>query len=268
MGESKRKKARFLSTHQNCCFCGGGLRATTIDHVPPRTCFPDRLAPEGFEFPACAHCQSATRLDELVIGFYIKLSDPDDSNFREAEFERALQGLKNNMPHLTPQLDLSSRDKRRSIAAMGLEKPPGILAKELPLAAIPEEVHAHIVRYAHKMACAIYYREQERIASRDHCVWATWTHSVHRHAMEALDPFVKMTPLVTTGTRRNVSIGNMFGYRCNKADDPDVLAALAQFGSGMILAMVIVDPDSKARLTDAEDWVKVSDIFDGPRRYR
>jgi hypothetical protein len=72
---------------------------------------------------------------------------------------------------------------------MGLPKPQGELATYLPLAAIPGEVHDHLLGYAWKIACAIYYREQGRPASREHFVWATWTQGANRRGVASLDSF-------------------------------------------------------------------------------
>jgi hypothetical protein len=260
MGERKNKLKRFLAAHPICCFCGGSNPATTIDHVPGRACFPDRVGPEGFEFPACDRCQSASRLDELAFSFYVKLSDPDDTNYRERDFKRISEGVKNNLPHLFPDVRLSANEVRRSLKAMGLTKPSNEVAENIPVAAVPAEVHFHILRYAWKMACAIYYREQGRIASPDHSVWATWTQGMNKAGLAALEDFIRITPLIRKGQRTNVQIGDRFGYRCNKADEPDVLAALAQFGSGLILAILVVDPKARQGL-QGDDWVKVEDIF-------
>ncbi len=147
---------------------------------------------------------------------------------------------------------------------MGMEKPAHILAADLPLAGVPKDVHPHLLRYAHKIACAIYYREQRRIASRDHYVWATWTQGTNRNGIGALEGFISMTPLIVRGTRRNVGLGDRFGYRCNKADDPDALTAVAQFGSGLVLAMLVVSPDCKKKLRDDGGWVKVAEMLVPP----
>jgi hypothetical protein len=260
VGEARRKRERFLSLHPDCCFCGGITPATTLDHVPPRVCFAGRHAPDSFQFPACPGCQNATRIDELVFGFFVRMADTDDENFRQGEFERLLSGIKNNAPHALPRLNLSRGQLRRSLREMGIPKPPGILVEELPLAAISIDVHPHILRYARKLALALYYREQERIAAPGHHVWAMWCQATDRKRMNAFEDFVKMTPLVTVGERKNVNFGNQFAYRCNKADKPDVFAAIAQFGLGIVTAMIVVDAPSANHLK-WRDSVQVQDLW-------
>lgn len=260
MGEAKSRKKRFLTANPHCCFCGGGEAATTIDHVPPRTCFPDRVAPEGFEFPACERCQSASRQDELALGFYVRLVDPDDANYRPDESTKALLGLKNNLPHLMPCFDLSPSEKRRAYRDYDIPKPVGLFSSELPVVGVPEEAHEHVLRYARKMAVALFYREMGRAAPIDYFVWATWTQEGNCAHMNAWARFFQMTPLLTLGQRTNLDFGDRFKYQCNKKADPDLFAAIAQFGRGMALAMSVVNSETRTRMGDY-GWVAVRDIY-------
>lgn len=260
MGEAKNRKRRFLADNPNCCFCGGGEPATTIDHVPPRTCFPDRIGPEGFEFPACASCQNASRLDELALGFFVRLIDHDEANYRESQSDTSLAGLKNNLPHLLPRFDLPGPAKRRAYKDFGVEKPGGVFSSDLPIVGLPEEAHEPLLRYARKMACALFYREMGRAAPLDYSVWATWSQVQNRAQMERWRKFGEMTPLITKGGRTNLDLGNRFAYRCNKRTSPDMFAAIAQFGQGMVIAMAVVNPESRSRM-DHHEWVSVGDVY-------
>ena len=80
MGQSRLKKERFHKDHPFCCFCGGARPATTIDHVPPRACFPRGLMPEGFEFPSCKECNEGTSKQDMIFGFTASLVDFNDAN--------------------------------------------------------------------------------------------------------------------------------------------------------------------------------------------
>jgi hypothetical protein len=48
IGDSKRRKNKFLAEHPWCCFCGGSEKATTEDHQPARSLFDGRRWPEGY----------------------------------------------------------------------------------------------------------------------------------------------------------------------------------------------------------------------------
>lgn len=236
------------------------MPATTIDHVPPRTCFPDRIGPEGFEFPACEWCQNASRKDELALGFFARLVDPDDDAYREDQSANALMGLRNNLPHLVPDFDLPASEKRRAYREYDIERPVGVFGSDLPVVGVPEEAHVSLLRYARKLACALFYREMRRPAPSDYFVWTTWSQGENRAQMEAWRKFVEMTPLITRGGRANLDFRDRFGYRCNKKADPDLFAAIAQFGRGLALAIVVVNPEARSRLNHQE-WVMVGDNY-------
>lgn len=264
MGEAKAGKRRFLAEHPICCFCGGGVPATTIDHIPARVCFPDRHPPEGFEFPACDRCQNASRLDELAFGMFVRLGDADENNYRQSDVKRLISGVANNLPNILPRIDLSPRAKRNSLRAMGLQKPSHVLAADIPLMAVPTDIQPHMHRYGCKLACALFYREMGKAAPADYHVWAIWGQEADRARMASWDKFVSMTPLVTIGQRSNFDFGNRFRYRCNKTapPQPDLFAAVAQFGEGIAVAVVIVHETSEIHALEVGEWKTVADMFD------
>lgn len=205
-------------------------------------------------------CQASSRLDELVLGFFVRLIDPDEANYRKSESAKALRGLINNLPHLVPSFELPGSVKRQAYRDLDVEKPRGVFASELPVVGVPEEVHQHLLRYARKIACALFYREMGRSASLDYSVWATWSQGQNRAHMMAWRKFVEMTPLITKGGRTNLKFGDKFAYRCNKKPGPDLFAAIAQFGRGLAIAMIVVNAESRSRMNDY-GWVEVRDIY-------
>lgn len=262
MGQAKKKKTLFLAQHTKCCFCGGQVQSTTVDHIPARTCFPSRAYPEGFEFPACHTCQSASRHDELIFGFYVRMMDRNAHNYDAEGTQRMISGMANNAPHLLPNPYLSNRAKRNSLRGLGLAKPSSMLAQDIPLVEFDGRVHEHLKRYLRKIACAIFYREFNIAPGADYKVWTHWDQSTLPRAFETLQPFVEMTPNVTIGTRPNLDFGDRFSYRFNKIQEPDCLAAIAKFGEGMIAAMLILSPKMYEGIESKEDWVNVENLFE------
>ncbi|MES1985632.1 MAG: hypothetical protein V4461_11820 [Pseudomonadota bacterium] len=270
MGNGKRKRARFLEAHPWCCFCGGDEQATTIDHIPARACFKNRAYPEGFEFPACSSCQAASRKDDMAFAFYVRLLDRNPENFDDAEIDRMMAGLRNNLPHLFPDGHLTNREKRKVLRQMGLEKPQGLALSQVPAVKFDSIVHSHIDRYTRKIALALYYREQGVSARRDHMMLASWGQSASPTFVASMAGFVNMTPIVTVGARSNLNFGDQFSYRCNKRLQPDVFAMIAQFGAGIIINCLIVEPDFHAKLDEKSDvdgtrpigvWVSVKNNY-------
>ena len=274
MSESKRRRRRqqqFLVDNPWCCFCGGTTPATTVDHVPARTCFKGRAFPETFEFPACAPCNNASRLDEIAFSFFVKMIDHTHDNFEGSEAERTISGMANNLPHLLPIPSRDGRRNRDSLNRMGLQKPRGRVFSELPMAAIPHSAHEPIKRYARKIACALHYREKGRPASATHQMVANRGQLLDRPFMESVEGFLTM-PNLQVGNRRNVNFGNQFAYRYIGADDPDVFGVIAQFGTGMVIASMVVEQSVAERLLrdgkeigfpeDHEPWISVMQNYE------
>lgn len=259
MGQSKTKKADFLRTHPFCCFCGGKTRSVTIDHVPNRACFLGRNYPETFEFPACSGCQEATRKDELAFAFYVRMMDRHPNNYDRAEASKAISGLANNLPHLLPNPYISGIEKRRKLNELGLRKPLGMENADIPIVTFHPAVSEHLERYGLKIACALFYREKLRPVPQEYRAITTWGQIGVAGAHEILSRFVEMTPFLYRGARPNLDFGDRFGYRCNKADEPDVFAAISQFGQGLFIASLIVAPSFVAETDFANRWITVKE---------
>lgn len=262
MAHALNKRGRFLAAHRFCCFCGGKERSTTVDHVPARNCFPGRAGPEGFEFPACDRCQVVSRLDELAFGMFVRINDPSNGNYRREELLRSFSGIQNNLPHLMPFTGLSRTAKRQALREKGIEKPPNVLVDDLPLVGIPAEIDAYVHRYARKIAAALYYREKGRPIGQDFLIWTHWAQAVDQTQMKGLLEVAKMSPFLTIGRRSNLDFGDRFGYRCDKSDLNDLFTAVAQFGQGLILTMLVADGKSATELVGEEGWVRASAMFD------
>jgi hypothetical protein len=228
--------------------------------VPPRTCFPDRAAPEGFEFPACDKCQKATRLDELAFGMFVRITDPSPDNYRREELQKAVQGVRNNLPHLMPSVGLTRRDKRNALKAKGLAVPQGMTIADVPMVSVPANINEIVERYARKLAAALYYREKSKPVGLDFEIYVTWTTATDKNSMTAFLEMAKMSPFVTVGERTNLQFGDRFGYRYHKADENDLFNAVAQFGQGLVLAMLVKDGKSAMEI-DEDGWVPVSEMF-------
>lgn len=261
MGQAKNKRTRFFAEHPVCAFCGGQVPATTIDHIPARTCFPDRAGPEGFEFPACDKCQAATRLDEMAFAMFVRGNDPSDENYRKDEVLSAYRGLKNNLPHLAPFFGISRQDKRRTLREKGLKKPLNMSIDDIPMIGFPLEIDAHLHRYARKIAAALYYREKGKPIGLDFMLWTHWAQATDRKQMNRVLQVANMSPFTTIGSRSNLKFGDRFAYKFDKSDENDLFTAVAQFGKGLVLVMMVADAESAIELEEEGDWIKASAMF-------
>ena len=260
MGEARQRKRRFLAAHPCCCFCGGLEPATSVDHIPARTCFVGRAGPEGFEFPACDKCQRASRLDELAFGMFVRFNDPSTDNYEREGIIKAFEGVRNNLPHLLP-FPVSDCDKRAALKAKGLTKPSNMLVKDISMVGIPAAIGPYIHRYCRKLAAALYYREKGKPVGPDFALWTHWAQAVDQIQMPGLLEVARMSSFQTVGHRTNLKFGDRFGYRCDKSDDNDLFMAVAQFGKGLVIAMLVADELPAEEMEDG-GWVKASAMFD------
>jgi 5-methylcytosine-specific restriction endonuclease McrA len=118
MGDKKRRMARrqeFFKAQPRCVYCGA--TATTTDHCPPRSFFERRQWPETYDYPACEPCNASARLDEqaLAVLFRSKLTE-GRSEADQLEWEKLLQGVKNNQPHLVAEwTDIARNEIKRGL---------------------------------------------------------------------------------------------------------------------------------------------------------
>ena len=158
------KVQRFLANNPYCYFCGGTRAATTVDHVPPRACFPDGFMPEDFEFPACKECNEGATKQDQIFGFYTMLLDFDESKTTRpadrAKFEKLRQGIINNYPDALP--DTPSARPVYHDGLIQTLSPQAISIQTSP--ALKEAV----VIAGQKLAHALYMRETGKIVTAEH----------------------------------------------------------------------------------------------------
>ena len=235
MSETVRNASRvqrFLASNPYCYFCGGTRRATTVDHVPPRACFPDGFMPEEFEFPACKECNEGATKQDQIFGLYAQLLDFDESKMirpeDRAKIQKLRQGILNNYPDALPDT-LSARPvyhdgliQTLSPQAMSIQTPP--------------ELKEAVVVAGQKLAHALYMRETGKIMTAEHR-FCTNVYQPQLKGTEALTQlFTSLLPETEVGTRRNIKdYGDRFRYMWGYKENEDFFHFAAQFGQGLIL---------------------------------
>jgi hypothetical protein len=160
MGDAKRKFSRrleFLKMHPRCIYCAA--LATTSDHCPPRSFFSRRDWPETYEFPACQPCNAAARLDEQALVVLLRCTFRETSEADQSEWNRLLDGVRNNQPHTLAEWGSVTRNEirhelRRTFGADGdrLRHAGWGMANIGPL------TQAMLDRFTIKLAKALYYK--------------------------------------------------------------------------------------------------------------
>jgi hypothetical protein len=230
MSESRRKlnkRQQFLAANPYCYFCDGQNLATTVDHVPPRACFPDGYAPEGFEFPACKACNQDANKQDHVFGLYAMLVDFDESKMRQpkylAKISKLKRGIQNNYPEA-----LLDQTTARAIYGIGSLYAPSPVAISVQT---PSALKDAVEVMGKKVTHALYLRETGKRLTASH----SFVSSVYQPQLGGTESltayFASLLPDQTIGRRTNVrEYGDWFRYISGFMPEQDFFIYAAQFG--------------------------------------
>ncbi len=247
MGEKLRKRQRFFQENPRCCFCGGVNAATTVDHVPPRACFPKDLMPEDFEFPACKECNNGTSKQDTIFGFCAMLTDFNEANRTPADIARFKQHqaqIEMRWPEALPH-PASGQPIFRA-GHIVTPSPVAISVERTPAMKEAMEV------IGEKLAHGLYHREMKRIMQPTDRFF-TVIHQIQRAGTENVtDYFKRVLPDLKMGDRPNIKdYGNRFAYKSGCKPDDDLFVFAAQFGFGQLCWGMVLGP--RMELSESND---------------
>jgi hypothetical protein len=239
MTQGTSRKARFLQEHTICCFCGGTRAATTLDHVPPKACFPVGFWPDEFEFPSCNACNNGTSKHDTVFGFYSMLLDFNEDNRTPADRAR-FQQLRHEIARRYPEA-LPDQSSSQPIYQAGHIITPSPVAISVSTNSSFKEAQRTI---AEKIAHALYYREMKKIMTADHRFFAE-TYQLQKEGTEDLTAlFKRLLPDLRIGGRPNIrKYGNRFAYVSGCKPKEYLFLFAAQFGYGLVCWGMVMGPD-------------------------
>jgi len=239
MAQRTSRKARFLKEHPLCCFCGGTRAATTLDHVPPKACFPLGLWPDEFESPSCTDCNNGTSKHDTIFGFCSMLLDFNEENRTPADRER-LGKLRDEIGRRYPEA-LPDQASAHPIHRAGHVITPSPVAISVSSNASIKEAMRVI---GEKLAHALYYREMKKIMTSDHRFFAAM-YQLQRAGTEDLTQlFKRLLPDLRIGGRPNIHrYGNRFAYMSGCKPKEDLFLFAAQFGYGLVCWGMVLGPD-------------------------
>lgn len=179
MGQSRTRRAALLAACPMCIFCGGQVAATTIEHCPSRAIFRERVAPQGFEFAACAGCNRGSSDDDLMVAFLAHLGG------RDARVLKRGRGLmlqvKRQFPGVLQKMFSKSATEARSDARrIGIRPRPGETYQQLGIVDIPEEMHRCVEVFAAKLTKAIFYMKMGAPFAADGGIQFQWFTNAQR----------------------------------------------------------------------------------------
>ena len=177
MSESRaRKRAHGIILEQCpfCVYCGGSIRATTVDHVPPIGMFRSRRRPKGLEFASCLSCNGGTRLADLVAALLCRVYPDSNGANEKEELERLLTSVNNNVPGLLQEMHIGRAGQKIARRRLPVSTDGGFLRTDGPL------VSNHMQTFASKLGFAFYYELTHSIIPPSGGVVARWFSNVDR----------------------------------------------------------------------------------------
>jgi hypothetical protein len=254
MGQQRRRLQEFLAAHPTCCFCGGGMPATTRDHIPPRSVFSNRRWPESYQFPACFACNNGSARDDAVVALYSRFNPGRDRTAEErAEWLRHLRAFTKHYPGEALKSLLTANEKRRYLEANKIAKPDNVAYGELPLMKFTPFVREAIGRFSRKMTLAFHYKHTGKIAPPNAWVMTRFWTNLHRVLNVIPQELFDLVPRDVELRRDNRSLGDQFSYRFGISDDGTIGGYMAAFRKTFLVMGLICFDASLMRDVDDSD---------------
>lgn len=121
-----------------------------------------RQWPEGYQFPACIECNQSSRLIDQALGLICRMSVAD-AHTKEENLLPHVRGVANNRPDLLPTFARSSIEAKKLLRELGIKKPDGMFAQDVPIVLIPAETLNALDLFFGKLFCALYYKHVGKI---------------------------------------------------------------------------------------------------------
>jgi hypothetical protein len=253
-----RRKAReeFFALHPHCIFCGGGTSATTWDHVPSRQMFHEKGWPEGYVFPACASCNTATSGDEQVVALMARVYPDGPTPAHEQELNELIEAVRNNRPRVLIEMQPSRRQVRQANSAPWASsyradgQPPPVLSFGGPL------MRQSLKAFARKLFCALHYKEFGEIIPREGCIAWRWYSNIQGLEGKLPDELTVLMQLAPKGTRANRDLSDQFSYAFVKAGDSDLAGYYAIFRLSFAMLGVVSANGSPFEFVNESELLK------------
>ena len=245
MGNRRLVKQAFLTANPMCCFCGGATPAVEEDHIPARSLFRQRQWPEGYVFPACAACNDASSLDELTIGWIVRVQFRDSDSTDETELAAALGKVWRRRPEWFDQMrELSRVETRKHLRERQLTSAqfPG---GEVYVVKLPTVFLDALDRYAVKLGKALYYLHTGKILpSSGHIHSKALTNAEFMSPNFPLEKFevFRTSPPMSRGNR---DLSNQFAYRYGVPEEGGGAGFVVQFRESVAMLILVFEDHAK-----------------------
>lgn len=129
---------------------------------------------------------------------------------------------------------------------MGIQPPADELLPTVPLAGLPDEFLAAAKVAGRKLGCALYYKETQKMLTKEHFIWTSHFHLPTPNTGPLADYLSKLLPNERIGGRTNIKdYGARFGYKSGYKPNDDFFICACQFGAGFAVLSITGRRDAK-----------------------
>ena len=243
MGRRVSSKKLVKNELLYCCFCGGTVRATTVDHVPSVQFFDQKDASFTLRVPSCAACNSRTATSEQVIAFLARVlrngADPTD-------IKSIFKGFCEANAQLSRRILPTANMKREAKRTFGT-------ASVLRLD--DDELQSHVQIVGAKWAFALHSKKFGSPITDGGGVWVKWWSNADRVRGPILPPNLdsilpQIPEILKIGSKKS-SIGQ-FEYVFRALDDNKYEAGLFFVTCSNSFAMLLITSQDDSLFEEIE----------------
>lgn len=229
---SKRLQA-FVHDHPFCCFCGGAMPTTSIDHVPSRQMFLRRHRPQGLESPACDMCNNVTGAHEqfaaMLARTYLDARTKDEAN----EIKRLMRAVHRQMPLVLAEMMPSWRQQYDVDQHFGSGFKGGALNVSGPL------VNRSIQIFGAKLVMALHYHCVGNVVPAAGGVGIIWFTNWDRVNEKIPDRLFSLQGAPQSLQQGNWSVPDQFEYSWVATDCTKMAHYVSTFRKSFLIAGLV-----------------------------
>lgn len=254
--KKNQRRANFFAEHPTCCFCGGDTPAVEEDHFPSRALFRDRQWPEGYVFPACKSCNEASRFDEQVIAFLVRIFPNIDSENGWEETNKLIKALVRNHKLLVDELWMSPTEMRKTLRSLDIKKPAHIATSDIPLVSAKGALlNVAVQAFGRKLFLALYYMHTGEILPPLGGVSVRWYTNIQLAKNDITEDVRKLASRFPKLSRCSTSLHDQFFYQYAVSDDAMGAVFIASFRrSFKMVGFVFKDAKAFRSIDDEKIW--------------
>lgn len=230
MGEARgksRRREEILHGEARCIYCSA--TPSTVEHMPPKSMFPNSHRLSGMEFAACLACNHSTRAADAAASFFARMAPTNVVN--ELEFAEARKLLR-TLTSVAPTFIRELFDDRKAthVWAKGRD---GFYGRKRRMEMNGPVTYALLRAFSAKLGMALYREHVGEPLPEGGMVFTQHYLNSGLQSQEA-EAALSILPVLGQLTQGRQISGRLFNYRYN-TDGRTIVAALAAFNDNLFV---------------------------------